>query len=332
VDLVMQYYSGPAGECQARFDGPFEIDKSQEDRGVTLCPRKDPSALPYSRNALFKLKSGSGLVMNTPVLIYDKEGRRYRGIGGSGSSGSAGSEREFRVEQISLEDIVLVTVGEKPLEFEMNGIRVDPAGAVEETEARLAQIAKALDLPSVTWNDLGQYNFATDREKTIRSLPFLQGGILVKAWQEFTNASDPLNPVNPKQYSPELVEIVHQTALKWSGVPAHCQFGIGMGLWGGWPEFYPMALDQRMGFDAIENHPKDVGGTDSPDSGNPPDDGEPKRVSGIDVLPERQEVHRHHRSLARAHPKRPSLALGARFHRTLVPECLHSGRGTQPSG
>ncbi len=258
VDLVMQYYFGPPGESRYRFSGPFEIDKPQVDGEMTLSPLKDPMALPYRQNSLFNLKSGPGVAITEPVLIYDREGKRYRGVRGGGSNGSEGSDMEFRTDKLSLEDIALVTVGEKPRKFEVNGIRVDPAGAAEETQARLAQIAKALDLPAVTWNDLGQYNFATDREKTIRSLPFLQGGILVKAWQDFTNSSDPLNPVSPQRFSLEHLEIVHQTALKWSGIPAYCQYGIGMGLWGRWPEFYPMALNQRMGFNAIENHPQEM--------------------------------------------------------------------------
>ncbi len=246
VDLVFSYFYGPPNEARYRFSGPFEMEKVSEDQGGTLSLRQYLRSV-GSTSSYFVFQSKTPIDMNLPVFAFDKRGERRRCDLLSGYYGTSLEENSIAicVSGIPLEELAAVVVGEKPCEFRVEGIPIAlPPGAMEETEAQMAEIARALDIEEVDFQKLETYHFGSDPQKALRCLPYLRGVPLRSAWWVVT---DSRKPIQLEDLSPELAEQLHQTALKWAQAPVpHHLLGIEMGLWFGWPEFDSMALDLFM--------------------------------------------------------------------------------------
>jgi hypothetical protein len=246
VDLVFSYYYGPPNEARYRFSGPFEMGKTTEDRGGSLSLRQYLRHV-GSASSYFVLQSKTPIDMNFACRsAFDKRGERRRCnlMSGYGTSLNENSIA-ISVSGIPLEEVAAITVDEKPYEFRMNGIPISPPlGAREETEAQMAEIARALDIEEVDFQKLETYHFGSDPQKALRCLPYLRGVPLRSAWWAIMDSK---TPVKLENLSPELAEQLHQTALKWAQAPVpHHLLGIEMGLEFGWPEFDAMALDLFM--------------------------------------------------------------------------------------
>jgi beta-lactamase regulating signal transducer with metallopeptidase domain len=242
MDVEVRYFYGSPKDPQYRFPGPFEEGKNLTDTDGTL------TLIEHSRDennafSRFYLKSGP-LTGDQPgrepfVLVYDTSGQKHFARWESG--GNEGSKYNIQIDGIPLKKIASITIGEKPYEFVEKNVLVTPPGAREDTQAQLALIAHALGVDKIDYPELLNYRFQQDVDKTIRSLPYLRGNSLMKAWEAFADRSFRARIEN---LAPEALDQLHQTALKWAKAPApHCEYGILMGLEVGWPEFDTLALD-----------------------------------------------------------------------------------------
>ena len=241
VDVILQYYYGTARGAACFFRGPFQAGKTVESAGFSLV-MGDITNGPPPAHAAFLLSSNAWIETALPPLAYDKARKRYMGSWGSGHSGPNGSEYDIRFDGIRPSEIELITINEAPYEVRVNGISVvEPRQAEEETRTRLDGIAKALGLSSITFEELGKYDFYKNSGRAVDSIRLLCGLPLRRALDAIQHGEPRLKA---GELPPAALESLRQTALQWAKAPApHCLIGIEMGLWGGWPEFYPMALD-----------------------------------------------------------------------------------------
>jgi beta-lactamase regulating signal transducer with metallopeptidase domain len=254
-DIVLRYYYGPPGKSLYRFSAPFIQDREQRDQGGILCPKQKypPSGGSDYNNTYFTLKletpiekakdgSHGMVIVDGPLgvaIAYDKTGKRHRGSilpRWGAKSEDWFKDLEFSVS-VPIGEIETITIGEKPYEVWVKGVQVTPPGSEEETRNEMAEIARVPEIPNLEYDLFYHYKFSENPDKALRSLSLLRGF-------PFDDALRTIPSEKFQNQSPEFREQLHQTALRLSQAPTpHWPQGIEMGLKGGWPEFYGLALD-----------------------------------------------------------------------------------------
>ncbi|MHC4500088.1 MAG: M56 family metallopeptidase, partial [Planctomycetota bacterium] len=118
VDLTLRYYYGGRGKADFVFKGPFtpgQTIKAEGGADCELTAKEDRLNFSNHPAAFFKVSSKTRFDDDS-VLLYDVSGQCHLPEGTWGRSGQYGSSYEYRAEDLTLDWIAYVTVGEKPCE------------------------------------------------------------------------------------------------------------------------------------------------------------------------------------------------------------------------
>ncbi len=126
VDLTLRYFHGSQrNESLCSFTGPFTegtMRRADEGRPYQLTPRA-PGALRVSHLS-FDFTTSQPFDIGVPLLIYDRQGRRYLAGNPSGHSGTDGTQVTYDMEAVPWDQIAAVRVGEKPQEMTFRNVVV----------------------------------------------------------------------------------------------------------------------------------------------------------------------------------------------------------------
>ncbi len=244
IDLNLRYYYGPRREALCTFTGPFQIGTAvpaDEGRPYQLTP--EPIETWQEARIKFHFVTGQPFGSDTPILFYDKQGRRhYVHSGASGNSGSNGADLTYEAEAMSWDQVATIAIGEKPHEITFHNVTVQYPNRPPRTYAAyLDVLAQRLGLTGLTPEQLRQYRFQ-DPQQAIEALDIVRGdGHIRNAFQALASAQP---PVKVSELDPAAQEKIHQVATRWAGSYGTSGYGILLGLLGHWPEFFDLALDQ----------------------------------------------------------------------------------------
>ncbi len=102
VDITLRFFHGPVGEARLTAEGPFTPETVIQTKGrfpCTLTFQQDPRRSP--RYTFLHLSSPLMIDSSTPVLVYDKAGRRHVAGRQGGSSGSRrGTQMDYGVDNL----------------------------------------------------------------------------------------------------------------------------------------------------------------------------------------------------------------------------------------
>ena len=166
VDLPLRYFHGPRGQALCTFTGPFLMGKmvpADEGRPYQLTPETVESWQDSRIRFLFVTKEAFN--SNTPVLVYDKQGRRHFADSNSGSNGSSGANLIYEAQVVSWDRVAAVTIGEKPHEIIFRNVVVRyPDRPPRAYAAYLDAMAQRLELTGLSPEQLRQYRVKSPQE------------------------------------------------------------------------------------------------------------------------------------------------------------------------
>jgi hypothetical protein len=253
IDLTLRYYYGARQEALCVFTGPFRIGTAvpaDEGRPYQLTP--EPVEAWQESQVKFHFVTAQPFDSGTPILPYDKQGRRhYVRSGGNGRSGSSGTDLTYETEAVSWDQIAAVAIGEKPHQITFRNVVVQyPHRPPRTYAAYLDVLARRLGLTDLTPEQLRQYQ-AKDPQQAIEVLDIVRGDWHIRTtFQTLAYARPPLKVA---ELDPAAQEKIHQVAARWAGSGWTSHYGIQLGLLGHWPEFFDLALD-RLGRDYPTEH------------------------------------------------------------------------------
>jgi hypothetical protein len=245
IDLTLRYLYGPRREATCTFTGPFILGQT------TQADSNSPYSLTPVQSKGFPRYSGTDLLLatsqpfdsDTIVVAYDLQGRRYlldniMGVGGSRGAIS------FRDVRLPLNEIAVITIGEKPYEITFKNIAVDYPDLPHRTYPEfLDQMSERLGLAGVSPEKLSQYKFKSQAE-AIDVIDIVRGFWHVRQVYEAIRHGKPKIDITKLDEATQ--DKIHRAATEWAKTRYLAKYGISLGLMGRWPEFFDKAIE-RLG-------------------------------------------------------------------------------------
>jgi hypothetical protein len=126
IDFTLRYFSGPRSQAICTFTGPFALNKTYKaDQNLPYEATFRESYNTISTGIEMRLVTIKPFDSDTPIIMYDLQGRRYSLHSGSGHSGSRGMDLTYKVIPLSIDEIAAVTFGEPPYEITFKNIKVE---------------------------------------------------------------------------------------------------------------------------------------------------------------------------------------------------------------
>jgi hypothetical protein len=246
IDLTLLYLYGPRRQAPCTFTGPFILGQT------TQADSNSPYSLTPVQSKGFPRYSGTDLLFaisqpldnDTIVVAYDLQGRRYLLDSSMGGGGSRGANITFRDIALPLNEIAVITFGEKPHEITFKNIAVDFPDRPYRTQAEfLDQMSERLGLVGVSPEELSQYKFKSPAE-AIKVIDIVRGGWHVRQAYEAIRRGKPKIDITKMDQATQ--DKIHRAATEWAKAGYLAKYGISLGLMGRWPEFFNMAIE-RLG-------------------------------------------------------------------------------------
>lgn len=232
VDLTLRYYHGPKRKGELTFSGPFQIGTpvvAKEDGGCSfLVSGYAPSD--WDRELRCQLSLGGSGRHARWVTAYDTAGRRRLAT-------------DSQILGIPLGDLALVVVNEPMRERRFCNITVAPPNLPRRPYPEYYdRMAKRLGLPESSPDQI-EPGFRANSQSVLTVIDVVRGYDHMRtAWEAIRYARPRIQVAD---LEPKVRERLRSTARTWSRSPNPQAkvWGVEMGLWGGWPEFFELAMD-----------------------------------------------------------------------------------------
>ena len=249
VDVTLVYWYGPRGQADFTFTGPFEAGKTYSAEGA-LAGTMAVSEL-YSgtkSGAVIRFTSDAKVRAHSHILVYDRQGRRYRADRGGATWGGHPTDLVCDFYGVFPREIAAVTVGEAARENVFHNVRVR-YDDIPQYPPYLDEMARRLDLYGRTSTELDDYDFKSP-EEAIKVIDIVRSRNILAATRafsgylaegEFPNLSD--------EDRARLKSAFESWALADDPWIRLC--GIEMGLALDYPAFFETAIDVLLDPDAV---------------------------------------------------------------------------------
>jgi beta-lactamase regulating signal transducer with metallopeptidase domain len=242
VDLTLQYFYGARREALCTFAGPFtegKLVQADEGRPYQLTPAS-VSSLAESQ-VKFHFTTNQPLESGVPILLYDKQGRRHT-VNESGDIGGQGASLTCETEAVLWDQIVAITVGEKPYEVAFRNVVVRYPNRPPRTyAASWDRIAERLGRTGSSAQTPIQYDFRSADEAiavldVIRSLDQIRRAVKAIGRSRAR--------VDRAALDEAARDKVRRAAASWLESPSVevRAYGVELGLMAGLPEFVDPAF------------------------------------------------------------------------------------------
>ncbi len=251
-DLPLRYFYGEPREALCTFTGPFLPGKTvQADQGRPYRLTPQPVASLDGTLLQFHFTTDQPFRADVPVLLHDKQGRRYLADGMNGRSGLQGADLTYLAGAVPWDEIAAVTAGEKPYEITFRNVAVRyPNRPPRSHAAYLDVMAQRLGLTGMSPDRLRQYTVKSPQE-AIAVIDAVRGDWHIRTTFEVLDRARP--PINVSELDQATQQKIRQVAARWAGSGSVSHYGIQLGLIGRWPEFFDLATD-RLGSDYQTDH------------------------------------------------------------------------------
>jgi len=246
IDLTLRYLYGPRRQATCTFTGPLTVGqtaKADFNRPYSLTPVQSKGFPRYSGTDLL-FATSQPFDSDTIVVAYDLQGRRYLLESRMGGGGRRGANITFRDIVLPLNEIAVITFGEKPYEITFKNIAVDfPDRPYRTYPEFLDQMSERLGLVDMSPEELAQYNFRNPQE-AIDIIDIVRGGWHVRKTFEAIRHGKPKIDITKLDQATQ--DKIHRAATEWAKTNYLSKYGISLGLMGRWSEFFDMAIE-RLG-------------------------------------------------------------------------------------
>ncbi len=256
IDLTLRYLYGPRRQATCTFTGPLTVGqtaKADFNRPYSLTPMQSKGFPRYSGTDLL-FATSQPFDSDTIMVAYDLQGRRYLLDSSMGGGGSRGANITFRDIVLPLNEIAVITFGEKPYEITFKNIAVDfPDRPYRTYPEFLDQMSERLGLVDMSPEELAQYNFRNPQE-AIDVIDIVRGGWHIRKTFEAIRHGKPKIDITKLDQATQ--DKIHRAATEWAKTGYLTKYGISLGLMGRWPEFFEMAIERLgQGFSYTNGYP-----------------------------------------------------------------------------
>jgi hypothetical protein len=242
VDVVLNYWQGPRRAAAFSFKGPFEAGEPTPARGRPNCSLEPLPPRTYGIHGLvFRLRSSENFdVDKTPLLAYDRAGRRHllrRWSGGWG--GATGVDCEYFIEGLSLDEVAAITGGEVAHEAIFEDVVVSyPDREPRSHAAYLDEVAERLGLREADPEKLRHRSFAPGEGLAV--VDVVRGRYLIERAVDAV-----VHEQAAELLSPEERARVLRAASQWMTASDDCIrfMAVQLGLWAGAEEYIDPAIE-----------------------------------------------------------------------------------------
>ncbi len=242
VDVTLRYYQGPPDPAAIRFAGPFRagvVTRPVDGSAYEFTPQ--PQRPWMDKSVRFHLSTKLAFDSKTVVLVYDTSGQRHLLESAGGSFGDRGAECGFKTEELPLDSIAFVTIGEEPRERTFHDVVITYSDRpASEFAPHLEAMAERLGRTNLTAQQLAENEIRSAREA-------LQVIDLVRGSEIWHSAQTILNPhgIDLDNLEPEVEERLRRTCRAWlqADDPVVRSCGVAIGLRRNWPEFVAPAVE-----------------------------------------------------------------------------------------